>query len=230
VLREAETGIEQQSVEVSIDFFINEFLLYEDAKGAAEGSGEVDAFLGDWACVGWAAQEGLEKRGERWFQFPSKLRWRQVMAGRVWPVPVGRRNPEWLTWNGAGPTETAKPPDNAKSGSVGLPTPSNAGMKPALLIVCLLAAFLACVTPSVPAPVSDPATPLAKEPTVVGPLTRTNAVPPGIYESAPFTCIVLVPDHHMDPHFVVPPRMPPSASAMPVIQPEMRLIPRSRSR
>jgi hypothetical protein len=71
--------------------------------------------------------------------------------------------------------------------SVGLPTPSNPGMKPTFLIVCLLAAFLACVSPSVPAPVSDPPTPLAKEPTVVRPLTRTNDIPPGIYESAPFT-------------------------------------------
>ena len=66
------------------------------------------------------------------------------------------------------------------------------------------------------------------EPSIIGPLTRTNDILPGIYESAPFTCIVLVPDHDMDPDFVRSPRLP--SSAMPVIQPEMRLIPRSRSR
>ncbi len=32
----------------NVEFFINEFLLYEDAKRPADGIGEIDEFLGDW--------------------------------------------------------------------------------------------------------------------------------------------------------------------------------------
>ena len=32
----------------NVSFFINEFLLYEEAKRPSDGIGEIDAFLGDW--------------------------------------------------------------------------------------------------------------------------------------------------------------------------------------
>lgn len=32
----------------NVDFFINEFLLYQEAKKPEEGIGEIDEFLGDW--------------------------------------------------------------------------------------------------------------------------------------------------------------------------------------
>ncbi len=50
--------------------------------------------------------------------------------------------------------------------------------------------------------------------------------PPGVYEAAPFTCIVVVPGAHPDDRCVVgAPNVDPN---MPMAKPELRLIPRSR--
>ena len=55
----------------NVDFFINEFLLYEDAKGAAEGSGEVDAFLGEWFIrkAMWSTPRALKSSASSLYLF-----------------------------------------------------------------------------------------------------------------------------------------------------------------
>jgi hypothetical protein len=46
---------------------------------------------------------------------------------------------------------------------------------------------------------------------------------PGVYKTAPFTCIVVVPGKHADDRSVVKPTE--VDSAMPVVKPELRFIP-----
>jgi len=58
-----------------------------------------------------------------------------------------------------------------------------------------------------------------------GVMPNANDLPPGVYEGRPFACIVVVPDHNLDPGAVVF-SVGPSAS-MPVFEPELRLVPRS---
>jgi hypothetical protein len=49
---------------------------------------------------------------------------------------------------------------------------------------------------------------------------------PGVYEAFPFTCIVVVPGPHPDDKSAFP--MPGSQDRMPMVEPELRLIPRSQ--
>ena len=46
---------------------------------------------------------------------------------------------------------------------------------------------------------------------------------PGVYRTAPYSCIVVVPGPHLDDRFVTTPRE--GQSSMPIIRPELRFIP-----
>jgi hypothetical protein len=53
----------------------------------------------------------------------------------------------------------------------------------------------------------------------------SNLPPPGVYESSPYTCIVVVPDTHLDEACLISPRGP--QPFMPTLKPDVRLIPRT---
>lgn len=57
---------------------------------------------------------------------------------------------------------------------------------------------------------------------------KTNLPAPGIYESAPYKCIVVVPGPHPNDISLVRPAHPVHPRAPGQITPELRLIPRSR--
>jgi hypothetical protein len=65
-------------------------------------------------------------------------------------------------------------------------------MNPTPFIVCVLTAIALRDAPANPAVIGVPAATVP--PKVLLFEVLTNNVPPGIYESAPFTCIVVVPD------------------------------------
>jgi hypothetical protein len=46
---------------------------------------------------------------------------------------------------------------------------------------------------------------------------------PGVYLTAPFACIVIVPPNHLDDAIAVPP--PETAFTMPILKPDLRFIP-----
>jgi len=98
-------------------------------------------------------------------------------------------------------------------------------MNPTIYLVCAITAVVLRGAPSSPAVVGVPAATFSPEAVYFEVLT--NQVPPGVYESAPFTCIVLVPDQNMDPDFVKSPGV--MSSVMPIIRPETRLIPRNQA-
>jgi hypothetical protein len=99
-------------------------------------------------------------------------------------------------------------------------------MNPALFIACVLIAIAFRDAPFDPAMVGVAAPQSSRESGVFRVLT--NGVLPGVYEAAPFTCIVVVPDQNIDPDFVVSPGV--VSSAMPVFRPELRLVPRHPSK
>lgn len=59
----------------NVEFFINEFLLYEDAKRPGEGIGEVDAFLGDWFIrkAMWSTPSAIKSTATSLFKFYAFL-------------------------------------------------------------------------------------------------------------------------------------------------------------
>jgi hypothetical protein len=83
----------------NVDFFINEFLLYEDAKSPDEGIGEVDAFLGDWFIrkAMWSTPSAIKSNATSLYKFyafmaaldrvtPSQLAELQQTIVRCLPV------------------------------------------------------------------------------------------------------------------------------------------------
>jgi hypothetical protein len=54
----------------------------------------------------------------------------------------------------------------------------------------------------------------------------STALLPGVYETAPYTCIVVVPEKHVDDSIFVAPTE--SVTRMPVVKPELQFIPLSK--
>jgi hypothetical protein len=52
---------------------------------------------------------------------------------------------------------------------------------------------------------------------------------PGVYTSAPYTCVVIVPDGHIDEKFVIG-GAGPTIPDMPTIVPHLELIPRKTAK
>ena len=84
----------------NVEFFINEFLLYEDAKRPAEGIGEVEAFLGDWFIrkAMWSIPRAIKSNATSLYKFYAFL----AALNRVTPAElaelkqtIARRLPEW---------------------------------------------------------------------------------------------------------------------------------------
>ena len=69
---------------------------------------------------------------------------------------------------------------------------------------------------------------------VLVPPARNSPVPPapkpGVYETAPFSCIVLVPGPHPDDRAIIGSDRGNNYSAMPIVRPDLRFIPRSPGR
>jgi len=59
----------------NVEFFINEFLLYEDAKRPVDGIGEVDAFMGDWFIrkAMWSTPRTIKSTATSLFKFYAYL-------------------------------------------------------------------------------------------------------------------------------------------------------------
>ena len=53
--------------------------------------------------------------------------------------------------------------------------------------------------------------------------TDPEVLKPGIYKTTPFTCIVIVPESHLDDGMVV--RIPYCDSNMPILKPDLHFIP-----
>lgn len=61
------------------------------------------------------------------------------------------------------------------------------------------------------------------------PAAVTNAIPPGVYKTEPYTCLVLVPGPHPDDKCIVGNRTIEATERMPTRQPELQFIPRKPS-
>jgi len=57
----------------------------------------------------------------------------------------------------------------------------------------------------------------------------TNAIPPGVYKTEPYTCLVLVPGPHPDDKCIIGNRAIQPTERMPMRQPELQFIPRKPS-
>ena len=59
----------------NVDFFINEFLLYTDAKRPSDGIGEVDVFLGDWFIrkAMWSTPRSIKTNATSLYRFYAFL-------------------------------------------------------------------------------------------------------------------------------------------------------------
>lgn len=55
---------------------------------------------------------------------------------------------------------------------------------------------------------------------------KPAALRPGIYESKPFTALILVPERHPDERFTIGPSFPWIDPNMPILHPELQLLPR----
>lgn len=64
------------------------------------------------------------------------------------------------------------------------------------------------------------------------PIRPDGQLEPGIYEAAPFTCIVVVPGRHLDDKMIVGGQSLAGTNVfvprMPMVRPELRFIPRGR--
>lgn len=79
------------------------------------------------------------------------------------------------------------------------------------------------VTPT-PAPAPGGSRPT---PGAVVPLVK-QSLPPGLYKTAPYSCLVLVPGSHLDEAAV---RRPPGdGSRMPIVKPDLQFIPWPRAK
>ena len=100
----SEGGLSESTVRMhrdNIDFYINEFLLYESPKRASEGVGEVGMFLGYWFIrkAMWASETNIRKNAaslKKFYHFMEELGAvdsREVtgMKGRI-----REELPEWI--------------------------------------------------------------------------------------------------------------------------------------
>ncbi len=83
-----------------VDFYINEFLLYQDAKRPSEGIGEVGEFLGDWFIrkAMWSTPRHIKSNATSLYKFYAFL----AASGKVTVAElaelketIARRLPEW---------------------------------------------------------------------------------------------------------------------------------------
>jgi hypothetical protein len=64
--------------------------------------------------------------------------------------------------------------------------------------------------------------------TVERKLASPKVLKPGIYETAPYTCIVIVPRPHVDDRAIVGPRGRVPSMPIITVRPELRFVPRSQ--
>jgi len=86
---------------------------------------------------------------------------------------------------------------------------------PPILLICLGA-----VTKKGPVVTPPPAMPV-----LVLKASPSHPLKPGLYQSAPFSGLVLVPGPHPDDRAIIAPQE--TSSSMPAVKPELRLIPRA---
>lgn len=82
------------------DFFLNEFLLYEEAQTAVDGITEIDRFLGDWFIrkAMWSTPRAIKSNATSLFKFYAFL----AALDKITPtqlaelrLTINRRLPEW---------------------------------------------------------------------------------------------------------------------------------------
>lgn len=85
----------------NMDFYVNEFLLYEDAKPAAEGIDEVGMFLGYWFIkkAMWATETAVRSNSislKKFYQFMSEKGKVDREAVEDLKAQIREDLPEWL--------------------------------------------------------------------------------------------------------------------------------------
>ena len=84
-----------------MDFYINEFLLYEDAIEAAEGVGSIGMFLGYWFIrkAMWASKTGIKESAAsltKFYQFMLETNKITKEAFEHLKYRIKNEMPEWL--------------------------------------------------------------------------------------------------------------------------------------
>lgn len=85
----------------NIDFYINEFLLYEEATRATEGVDSVGMFLGYWFIrkAMWSSQSAIKENAaslKKFYQFMLKKRQIDKESFEILKQTIKEEMPEWL--------------------------------------------------------------------------------------------------------------------------------------
>ena len=85
----------------NVDFYINEFLLYEDAIEAAEGIGSIGMFLGYWFIrkAMWASKTGIKESAAsltKFYKFMFETKEITKEAFEHLKYRIKNEMPEWL--------------------------------------------------------------------------------------------------------------------------------------
>ena len=97
-------GLSQRAINrhrSNVDFYINHFLLYEDAIEAASGAGHVGAFLGYWFIrkATWASKAAIKENAaslKKFYRFMSETG--KILDGTLGDLKVliKEEMPDWL--------------------------------------------------------------------------------------------------------------------------------------
>jgi site-specific recombinase XerD len=85
----------------NVDFYINDFLLYEDAIEAANGASDIGAFLGYWFIrkAMWASQTAIKENAaslKKFYQFMLEAGKISNQALEELKLTIKEEMPEWL--------------------------------------------------------------------------------------------------------------------------------------
>jgi site-specific recombinase XerD len=86
---------------LNVDFYINDFLLYEDAIKAADGAGDVGVFLGYWFIrkAMWASKTAIKENAaslKKFYQFMFEAGKISNEAREELKLMIKEDMPEWL--------------------------------------------------------------------------------------------------------------------------------------
>lgn len=100
----AKSGVSGQTIRghlSRIDLYINHFLLYEDAKEAADGVLDVGMFLGYWFIrkAGWASAASIRSNAaslKKFYTFLLEKGWVEAEEVQQLREAIKEQMPEWL--------------------------------------------------------------------------------------------------------------------------------------
>ena len=98
------SGLSEKTIQkhlYNIDFYINEFLLYEEATDAKDGAGSVDLFLGYWFIrkAMWASQSSIRGNAASLKKFYTFMHEKGLIDGddlAALKQTIKMEMPEWL--------------------------------------------------------------------------------------------------------------------------------------